>query len=185
MPEPEVMGLEALRLMAHPLRQKIEREMRKGPVSATSLARALGESTGLTSYHLRQLAKHGFVEEVPELARGRERWWRVVPKDRRFPLRREQGEELRAVLDEMVRRDLAADLAEFSEAQGRQADAEDPWTDAFPFSRGSVTLTIEELRDFFEAYIALLYKYRRPPEETPPGARTLQVRMYAFPDEQT
>jgi DNA-binding transcriptional ArsR family regulator len=178
-PERETLGLDAIRLLAHPLRQRIERELRRGPVTATSLAKALGESTGLTSYHLRQLARYGFVEEVPELARGRERWWRFVPKDRRFPRRSEQGPELRAVMDEMLRRDAEADLTGFARAQ---AGAEDgPWADAFPFSRGSIDVTLEELKDFFEEYIALLYKYRRPERETPPGARRVFTRFFAYP----
>src|SRR3954470_8818921 len=80
----QALDLDALRLLTHPLRRRMEQELRKGPVTATSLAKALGESSGLTSYHLRELAKHGFVAEVPELARGRERWWRSVPRDRRF-----------------------------------------------------------------------------------------------------
>ncbi|WP_206681065.1 transcriptional regulator [Actinomadura sp. J1-007] len=84
-PPKELTDPEQVRLLAHPLRQRIAQILRNGPVSSTSLARELGESTGSTSYHLRRLAKYGFVEEVPELAKGRERWWRVVPGDRRLP----------------------------------------------------------------------------------------------------
>lgn len=176
----ETLDLDALRLLAHPLRQRIERELRGGPVTATTLARALGESTGLTSYHLRELAKHGFVEEVPELARGRERWWRFVPKDRRFPRRSQQSPEMRAVVDEMNARDFATDFAQFSQAQ-IDADGSDPWADAFPFSRGSIQVTLAELEEFFEEYIALLRRYQRPDEQAPPGARTMLTRFFAYP----
>jgi DNA-binding transcriptional ArsR family regulator len=178
--EREELGLEAIRLLAHPLRQRMERELRKGPVSATSLARALGESTGLTSYHLRQLAKYGFVEEVVGLGRGRERWWRFVPKDRRFPERPEQSPEMRAVLDEVMRGQFAADLARFAKAMAQEETG--PWAAAFPFSLSTVTVTAEELRQFFEDYIALLYRYKRPPDQTPPGARTVQARFFAYPE---
>jgi DNA-binding transcriptional ArsR family regulator len=183
MVEREILGLEAIRLLAHPLRQRIERELRKGPVSATSLAQALGESTGLTSYHLRQLAKHGFVEEVPGHGKGRERWWRFVPKDRRLPERPEQGPEMRAVLDEVMRQQFAGDLGRFAEAMER--DEEGPWAGAFPFSFSSMEVTIEELRQFFEDYIALLYKYKRPEGQAPPGARIVQARFFAYPDSET
>ncbi len=50
-----------------------------GPATATQLAARLGESSGATSYHLRQLEKYGFVEEDPGRGSGRERWWRRVP----------------------------------------------------------------------------------------------------------
>lgn len=69
----------ALRALRHPLRKRIMRVLnRDGPATATSLARVLDENTGATSYHLRQLAAYGFVEEAPEHGTGRERWWRVL-----------------------------------------------------------------------------------------------------------
>jgi DNA-binding transcriptional ArsR family regulator len=178
MNERETLGLEAIRLLGHPLRQGIERELRKGPVSATSLAKALGESTGLTSYHLRQLAKHGFVEEVPGLGKGRERWWRFVPKDRRVPDRPEQSPEMRAVVDELMQRQLDADLNHVAEALAK--NEEGPWSGAFPYSFATIEATPEQLHQFFEEYIALLYKFKRsaPPE----GGRVVQARFFAFPD---
>src|SRR3982751_379302 len=54
----------ALKALAHPLRVQILRTLEvRGQVSVTSLAEELGESTGAVSYHLRQLARHGLVEE--------------------------------------------------------------------------------------------------------------------------
>ena len=47
--------------------------------NSTSVARALGESTGTTSYHLRKLAGQHLIEEIPERSGGRERWWRLLP----------------------------------------------------------------------------------------------------------
>src|SRR5690349_5294051 len=48
----------ALKALGHPLRQQILRHLhRDGPATATTLAAALGENTGATSYHLRQLAE--------------------------------------------------------------------------------------------------------------------------------
>jgi DNA-binding transcriptional ArsR family regulator len=73
------LGREALKAFAHPLRMSMYAELRNGgPATATMLGRRLGESSGQTSYHLRQLEKHGFVEDDPDHAGGRERWWRAV-----------------------------------------------------------------------------------------------------------
>ncbi|MBW8766480.1 MAG: helix-turn-helix transcriptional regulator, partial [Geodermatophilales bacterium] len=55
-----------------------------GPSTATHLAERLGESSGSTSYHLRQLAAFGFVEEVPGEGDGRERWWRARHRSTRW-----------------------------------------------------------------------------------------------------
>ncbi|MBO9569018.1 MAG: helix-turn-helix transcriptional regulator [Cellulomonas iranensis] len=73
------LGPEALKAFAHPLRMAMYAELRNGgPATATMLGRRLGESSGQTSYHLRQLEKHGFVEDDPEHPAGRERWWRAA-----------------------------------------------------------------------------------------------------------
>lgn len=73
------MGAPAMKAFAHPLRMAIHRYLTDhGAATATTLARHLDESTGQTSYHLRQLARHGLIEEDTERGTGRERWWRSV-----------------------------------------------------------------------------------------------------------
>jgi len=67
-----------LKALAHPLRLRILGRLREeGPATASMLADALGESSGATSYHLRQLAGFGFIEEDSTRGAGRERWWRA------------------------------------------------------------------------------------------------------------
>ncbi|MEU6315188.1 helix-turn-helix domain-containing protein [Streptomyces sp. NPDC047014] len=69
----------ALRGLAHPLRMRLLASLRHdGPATASQLAELLGESSGSTSYHLRQLAAHGFVEDAPGHGKGRERWWQAL-----------------------------------------------------------------------------------------------------------
>jgi len=177
-PERETLDLDALRLLAHPLRRRIEKELRRGPVTATSLAKALGESTGLTSYHLRELARHGFVEEVPHLRRGRERWWQFAPKDRRFPPLSEQSAEMRAMLVDLQRRQFLDDFGRFLQGV-EESDGTGGWSDAYPFSTATIDVDVDQFREFFEKYIALLYEYKGQPR---PGARTVQVRLFAYPD---
>ncbi|MEU8584730.1 winged helix-turn-helix domain-containing protein [Streptomyces abikoensis] len=47
-----------------------------GAVTATEAASLLGYSSGLCSFHLRQLARHGYIEEAPHSG-GRARPWRL------------------------------------------------------------------------------------------------------------
>jgi DNA-binding transcriptional ArsR family regulator len=176
----EIIDLGSLKLLAHPMRYRVMDRLRRGPATSTTLARALGLNTGVTSYHLRQMAKHGFIEEVPELSRGRERWWRARPLDLRFPRRSEQSEEMRPVMDEMHRLDFAAELEQFARFQLEREEL-GPWADALLFSRGSIRVDLAELEEFFEEYISLLKRYQRPDEETPPHARTVLARLLAFP----
>ncbi|GAA0965315.1 helix-turn-helix domain-containing protein [Acrocarpospora macrocephala] len=67
-----------LKAVAHPLRVRLLGALRNdGPATATELAARLGESSGATSYHLRQLARFGFTEEDPTPRDRRERRWRA------------------------------------------------------------------------------------------------------------
>jgi DNA-binding transcriptional ArsR family regulator len=78
MREYDVTDPEALRALAHPLRGRLLAALRvDGPATASMLARRYGESSGATSYHLRQLARYGFVEDDASRSGGRERWWRA------------------------------------------------------------------------------------------------------------
>jgi len=72
----EVSDVRALRALAHPLRNRLLGALRlDGPSTATLLGARVGESSGSTSYHLRQLAAYGFVEEVDGPGAGR--WWQA------------------------------------------------------------------------------------------------------------
>lgn len=66
----------ALKALAHPLRVQIfDLLASQGPQTASSLAAMVGETSGATSYHLRALAAHDLIREVPDRGTARERWW--------------------------------------------------------------------------------------------------------------
>lgn len=72
----------ALRVLAHPLRNRLVRLLRDGgPATASALARAVQTTSGTTSYHLRLLADAGLVVEA-DGADGRSRLWRAGPPPR-------------------------------------------------------------------------------------------------------
>ncbi len=67
----------ALRAYAHPIRMKLVGLLRtEGPLTATRAGELIGESSGSASFHLRQLAKYGLVEEAGG-GTGREKPWRA------------------------------------------------------------------------------------------------------------
>jgi predicted ArsR family transcriptional regulator len=107
----------ALRALAHPLRGSLLGVLRlDGPATATQLGYRLGESSGSTSYHLRQLAAYGFVEDMPGEGTGRERWWRALHRSTHWetadfladPAAREVVDELLLLQVDQRRRTLAA-----------------------------------------------------------------------------
>lgn len=69
-----------LRAIAHPVRNRILTELTAtGPARAADLAKDLGIPANQASFHLRQLAKYGIVQEAPEAAHDRrDRVWKVV-----------------------------------------------------------------------------------------------------------
>ncbi|AJT69283.2 ArsR/SmtB family transcription factor [Streptomyces chattanoogensis] len=83
-----------------------------GAVTATEAAGRLGYSSGLCSFHLRQLARHGHIEEAPHSG-GRARPWRLRrPDPASDPSTEDFGDLARGLEDEswqhwLVQRDQA------------------------------------------------------------------------------
>lgn len=180
-PPREITDPAAFRALAHPLRQRILRELaEKGPATSTGLGAVLGENTGATSYHLRQLAEHGFIEEAPELAKGKERWWRSRRQDLRYRVDRDSSPELRELMEGLFAAQFAEDVESFRRFQAEQ-DELGEWADALPFSRGAIYATRVELKGFFEDYLALLKRFQADHAEGRPGARRVLTRFVAFP----
>jgi len=171
----------ALRALAHPLRLRLLDQLRfGGPATATALAGRLGESSGAASYHLRQLAKHGFVEEDPGRGSRRERWWRHVPADFRFGPTPEPSVELRAASDDLARFQVERDvqlLHGYLTQQERWPD----WRDAVLMSNSATHLTRAELAELGERLVEVVKAYARRPEARPPGAEPVALLLYGFP----
>ena len=77
----------AVAAITHPLRMRLLGELsRRGSARVVDLAAAVGEPANSVSFHLRQLARYGLIEEDPDRAEnGRERWWRQT-SDRGFEI---------------------------------------------------------------------------------------------------
>jgi DNA-binding transcriptional ArsR family regulator len=176
----------SLKALAHPLRvQILEMLSRYGAQTACSLGELLGESSGSTSYHLRQLAKHDFVREVEGKGTARERWWErprgaievSSPELASSPATQEAS---RLVNREFEHRRQAV-LADF---MAHAADTLDRgWLDAATVSTANVRMNEEQLGAYtraMEAYsFRLLEDIRGEGEQE--GARPVQVHFNAFP----
>jgi DNA-binding transcriptional ArsR family regulator len=169
-----------LKALSHPLRRQILDRLRvHGPATSTTIGELLGANTGTTSYHLRQLEKYGFIEEIPERSAGRERWWRraETPRDLRMPDPDSLAPEDRPVLTELLRLGHTEDtalLAKLPEAYERDR----AWA---LVSRGFTHMTEDGLAEFFEAYIRLLQQHSHRLEDAPPGARPVHIRLFTLP----
>jgi DNA-binding transcriptional ArsR family regulator len=169
-----------LRAMAHPLRLRLIGTLRRdGPATASILARSLGESSGATSYHLRILAKYGFVEDDSERNRGRERWWRAADEGVEWSLDTDDAGLLEA--DRTLGRQL---VAEYGLWLRRWYDEMPGWDRRWRAAASSTDQWFElapaELRSLADEVLAVLARYadrRTPGEDT---ERALVV-FHAFP----
>lgn len=166
--------------MSHPLRRQMLSYLAEHEAAtATTIGAALGESTGVTSYHLRVLADARVIEEVPELARGRERWWRAPPADLREPDYDSLSPPDRAALDDW----RAGQIPEELELAGRfvrELRQHGRWARAF---RCAGYFTVTDLDQFFDDYAALIARHSHDAADAPDGARLMQVRMFYLPDD--
>lgn len=169
------------RTLASPLRRRILSHLQQHrEANSTSLAQALGESTGTTSYHLRKLAEQGFVEEIPGKSGGRERWWRPLPFHIQAPdpAKMEAAELSAAIEHAKAKSDHDIDLY-FRVLT--QYEGPDGWAQS---SRGGFYMTKEELHAFYQEYMALLWKYgHATARDAPDDARPIALRFFAVPDD--
>jgi DNA-binding transcriptional ArsR family regulator len=160
----------AAKALAHPLRLRILDLLRfEGASTATLLGRRVGESSGSTSYHLRQLARFGFIEEAPGRG-GRERWWRY--RSRRVTLAGGAGG--RELLPELLSREAYA-LDRFL----ARREVLPEWDAGSFFTTLALRLTAAELAELSESLEELLGRFRRAESEDPPKDAN-PVRFLAF-----
>ena len=148
-----------------------------GAANSTSVAKALGESTGTMSYHLRKLADQHLIEEIPERSAGRERWWRQLPIEHQAASPAEQSPEERAAYAEWTSQRLSDDIELYIKALA-EFDGPGGWVQG---SRSGTFLTRDELLRFFDEYLGLLRRYGHSREDAPEGARAIAFRFLAVP----
>ena len=160
-PEVQVTDVRALRALAHPVRNRLLGQLRvNGPATASGLGRVIGESSGSTSYHLRQLAAYGFVEEVEGQGTARERWWRARHRMTSWQaadlLAQEGGSE---VQDEMTRLQIDQH-GRVLDAWFTQKDSLSPdWAAAASLSDHGMRLRPEQARALADELDAVLDRW--------------------------
>lgn len=150
-----------LKALAHPLRLRLLGLLRTdGPDTASGLGARLGESSGVTSYHLRYLAERNFVEEAPELGNKRERWWRSVKKSTEWnPADFLDSREGRAADLAFRRENLRFTRAAVDNWLVEEDTWPREWVGAAVSSDMLFHLTVDQLREFGEDFRELTLKY--------------------------
>jgi DNA-binding transcriptional ArsR family regulator len=169
-----------LRALTHPVRLRILGILRiEGAQTATALASRLGLNSGATSYHLRQLAQHGFITDDEERGNGRERWWRAAHSSTRadLPDKPDEGDEeaMDAYLQTVV-----TTYAQVMQAAVEELSTLPPeWKRAGTFSDWYLQLSPTQLRRLVARFEDLVEEFEAEPEED--GAEKVTVMLHAFP----
>ena len=185
-PEPQErrihhLNARSLRGLAHPLRMELLNTLRRqGPATASMLAERLGESSGATSYHLRQLATHGFVEDAPERGKGRERWWQAANHGVAFDenLFADTDPAVRGAADTYLHEVATTHARELSTWVGTREDWLPNWSRSTDMSDWTVRLTPERTHELVEKMHELLESYA---DEDAPEAEQVRFHLHAFP----
>ncbi|WP_416975731.1 ArsR/SmtB family transcription factor [Streptomyces sp. 4F14] len=174
-----------LRGLAHPLRMRLLSALRRGgPATASQLAEKLGESSGATSYHLRQLAEYGFVEDAPEYGKGRERWWKAAHQGVRLDesLLNDPSPDVQGALSTFRHEVATIHSQELSTYIGTVHDWSDEWQRASDISDFTFHLTPALSAELIEEVHALLERFRsRSVPDGTPDSEEVRIHSHVFP----
>jgi DNA-binding transcriptional ArsR family regulator len=180
-PTPNVTDVESLRAIAHPIRSKMLALLRyEGPATASELGRRLGESSGSASYHLRQLARYGFIEEDPEQPNRRDKRWRAASRVTHWS-RAEMStdREGREISDALERRQMLGAVEAFQRWFATRDNLDPRWADAGGLFDDVLRLTPSQTVRLDNELMALFARYRTdPPPPDEPDEPVGHVRIY-------
>jgi hypothetical protein len=166
--------------MAHPLRlDLIEVLTALGPVTAAVCARQLGVSQASCSFHLRQLAKYGFVEQAPASGDRRERPWRLVDLEQSWST--VDAGPAADQLDRVFVQREADRMLGWLTTSPREPEH---WRRAAFFGGATLPVTAIELREIAEQLRAVLDPYVKrlsDPTTRPDGTRFVRILLSGTP----
>ena len=152
---------ERMKALAHPARMAVfdflaeRRVLGFDGATATEIAEVAGMTPSAMSYHLRTLAKAGFIEEAPSRGDARERLWRMkitsfsiaaepdAPESHKI-IERTMGEAFRKQQDR-----------NYSRWMDGRFDVDERLREAALTQQGHMRLTVEEATEFARRFIEL------------------------------
>ena len=179
----EISDPRAIRALAHPIRLDLLQLLgASGQATAAQCGRVLGASQASCSFHLRQLAKYGFVQDAGPGRDRRERQWRVSSP--RLSVRIGTGSDV-AVRQEIERLVVDREVHAILEYSQRPDGADTEWRHKAGIVTGMAVLSPDEAGALKEQWIALLAPYvaaaRAEGSQIQPGQRHVRYFMAATP----
>jgi DNA-binding transcriptional ArsR family regulator len=173
-----------MRALAHPVRIALLEELvLGGALTATEVGERIAESPTTCSFHLRQLAKYGFVEEAGG-GKGRARPWRLTWTGLSYVDAHDDPEtEIAAgALSRVIRERQLDRYRTWVETRGTYPR---PWREAACDSEYLFYLTPEELKGLNQELSDLLMSRFQErltdPGQRPAGSVPVEMLLFAFP----
>jgi DNA-binding transcriptional ArsR family regulator len=175
-----------LRALAHPVRiALIEALILGGAMTATEVGERIGESPTTCSFHLRQLAKYGFVEEAGG-GKGRARPWRMTSIGFSFASVQDDPESEIAA-NALLRLFRERQLGRYQHWLETKASYPRSWQDAATESEYLFYLTVDELKQLNDDLAALLMarvtERIADPSARPAGSVPVELLLFNYPIE--
>lgn len=172
-----------MRALTHPVRLALlEALLLEGPLTATEAGELIGESPTTCSFHFRQLAKYGFVEEAG-VGPGRQRHWQSVNVWMNFSDATDDPEANIAAksLERLVYERAIARLQNFYETK---ANFPKVWQEASDSTEAVIYVTPVELREVNTQLLSILQGFQSrlvDPSLRPDGCLPVEMLVFAFP----
>ncbi|MGI8768288.1 MAG: ArsR/SmtB family transcription factor [Propionibacteriaceae bacterium] len=179
----EIVGAAAMRALAHPLKWELmDALLLEGTATATRCAELLGQSQATCSFHLRQLARYGLVEEAPSQSR-RDRPWRMKTVEQSWSPVQPDENRTRAVA-ELERVFIEREMTKLMRWERTAYSYPEAWRRAAMRSGAQTWMTDEELTELAGQINALMLTYRdrlENPDIRPAGSRPVRLFAVGYP----
>jgi DNA-binding transcriptional ArsR family regulator len=179
----DVSDARTLRALTHPVRiALLETLSLGGAMTATQLGELIGESPTTCSFHLRQLAKYGFVEEAGG-GKGRARPWKMTSIGMNIHgIGDPEAEIAAATLGRLVTDRQIARYQAWVRSRGSYPRE---WRDAAGTSEWILFVTPDELKQFndemAEVIVSRFRERLTDPSKRPPGALPVEYLQFSYP----
>jgi hypothetical protein len=172
-----------MRALAHPLKWTLmDVLLTEGAATSTRCAELTGESQANCSFHLRQLARYGLVEEAPSTSK-KERPWRLTTVDQSWS-RVQPDPDRAAAAAELERVFVQHEFATLMRWVAAAPAYGDEWQRASMRAGAIAWLTADELAGLREEIEELMLTYRdrvTDPAKRPAGSRLIRLFAAAYP----
>ncbi len=179
----ELVDPAAMRALAHPLKWALmDVLLVEGSATSTRCAELVGDTQANCSFHLRQLARYGLVEDAPTSSK-RDRPWRLTSTDQSWST--VQPDEARArAAAELERVFIQHEMAKLMRWERSSHTYPDGWRRAALRTGAQTWLTEAELAELAGQISDLMFTYRDRldnPSLRPDGSRPVRLFAVGYP----